>query len=1223
VDALVVNTTEGDQLFTLSGADKPYRLFFEGMAEGALTVLPDGSILSANPRMLDLAKMSLSTLVGTPFERLFEEETSTSLHALLRVKTPTMVPVEVTLHTGDGSDVAVALTASSLNLDGLRVNCILVTDITERRKAQESEHFHSALLAAAGEAIVVTDAVGHITFMNRAAEHQYGWTSEEVLGRLIVDTLPSEYAGEDASWVVGAAQAGQTWSGEFSVQHRMGQWIAVFGTVTPVFGDDGELLALIGITSDITERKKAEAARDASAQWFRSLIQHSSDIILVVDTGGAIRYASPSASAVLGYETDDLIGTALESFIHPEDLSIRDEAIAQVEELPLGAAAPLLQLRFRHASGEWRWLESVATNLLDEASVRGVVINCRDVTEKVNLSRAFQTLSRANQVLVRAASEESLLSDLCRTVVESGYPLAWVGFADKDDARAALDDGDAVATPESRRIMRVAAAAGETSFIPQLEVAWGGDEYRFGPMATALETSATQIVNDVLALPFDSPWRVQAEKHGFRSACALPLSVDGAVIGAVNIYSRSSGAFDEQSVGMLEELSANLAYGIGRMRERMLLGEREALLREAEQLAHAGHWRWTPATGDVEFLADEIFKIYGITREAWAGTPNALLAVVPDDERPNVASALARSAAGEVVEWFNSVVRPNGDVRQIRTRTSVLRDTEGRIKAVLGACVDYTEHAASRKSLLFQAQLLDNAGQAIVAADNGGVVTYWNRAAESMFGWPGSEALGQPIADVLPSDVTSEQSLEALAVLETGGTWHGDLTVRRRDGNTVQVSVTDTPSVDADGAIAGVIRVASDVSERRALELRLNQAQRLESLGLLAGGIAHDFNNLLTVVLNYASIIERDADGKVRQHAHQIVSAGEAAARLIRQLLTFARREPTHAEELDLNEVVVATKELLARTIGEHIRLTLRIGPAATVLIDRGRLEQVVVNLAVNASEAMPAGGNLSIDTSVVELDEGFAMLHPGVTPGPYGQIVVSDTGEGMSPDVMAHAFDPFYSTKGLDGGTGLGLATVYGIAQEAGGQVYLYSEVGVGTTVRVYLPLFDTHELARPLLSERSPRVGEGATILVVENQDLVRAVACDLIRENGYEVLEAASPADAIELAAANQIDLLLTDVIMPEMSGPALVALLAPTHPGLPIVYMSGYSADFLGVHGDLDADVILVQKPFNESTLIQAIGVAFGRIASMPLVHGDGPTDLVSTSVDQGSDRGGAR
>jgi PAS domain S-box-containing protein len=742
-------------------------------------------------------------------------------------------------------------------------------------------------------------------------------------------------------------------------------------------------------------------------------------------------------------------------------------------------------------------------------------------------------------------------------------------------------------------------------------------------MATALETSVTEIVNDVLSLPFYSPWRVQAEKHGFRSACALPLSVDGSVIGAVNIYSHISGAFDEKSVGMLEELSANLAYGIGRMRERGLLAEREALLREAEQLAHAGHWRWTPATGNIEFLADEIFDIYGITPETWAGTPAALLSFVPDDERPHVASALARSAAGEVVEWFNAVERPNGDFRQIRTRTSVRRDAEGRIKAVLGACVDYTEHAASRKSLLFQAQLLDNAGQAIVAADDGGLVTYWNRAAESMFGWAGNEALGQPIGAVMPSDVTPEQSAQALAVLNTGGTWRDELTVQDRDGNAVQVSITDTPSVDGEGAIVGVIRVASDVSERRDLELRLNQAQRLESLGLLAGGIAHDFNNLLTVVLNYASIIERDADGKVRQHAHQIVSAGEAAARLIRQLLTFARREPTHAEELDLNEVVVATKELLVRTIGEHIRLTVRIGPAATVLIDRGRLEQVVVNLAVNASEAMPAGGNLSIDTSVVELDESFAMLHPGVTPGPYGQIVVSDTGEGMSADVLAHAFDPFYSTKSLDGGTGLGLATVYGIAQEAGGQVYLYSEVGVGTTVRVYLPLFDTHEMTRPKLTELAPRVGQGATILVVENQDMVRDVACDLIRQNGYEVLEASSPADAIALAAVHGIDLLLTDVIMPDMSGPALVELLAPTHPGMPIVYMSGYSADFLGVHGDLNADVILVQKPFNEATLMQAIGVALGRASNKDTTARQGPTTLVSTSVKTSTNGGGSR
>ncbi len=1196
VDALVVTTTEGDQLFTLTGADKPYRLFFDSMAEGALTVLTNGTILWVNARMLELTKTTADQLVGSKIEHLFKGDSHTLLRAMLRSKASMVTPLELTMRTGDDGDVAVALTASPLNLDGLNVTCVLVTDITEQRRALESEHFHAELLAAAGEAIVVTDAEGHITFVNRAAELQYGWNTEEVFGRLIADTLPSKYAGEDASWVLDDAKAGRTWSGEFSVQHRSGDWIDVYGTVTPVFGDDGVLVALIGITADITERKEAETARDASEQWFRSLIQHSSDMIVVVDAMAVIRYVSSSGYAVLGYEDDELIGKNMPSFVHPEDLPILAEATLAVTVLPLGTAAPLALLRIRNASGEWRWLETVGTNLLHDSAVEGVVINCRDVTEKVHLSRALQTLSQANKVLVRADTESVLLSDICNTIVDSGYALAWVGFVDSIDAIDVATVGVGAATPDVQRVVRVGAAAGQVSFLPRMEFAWGGDEYWSEAVATTLETGTTQIINEMHAVTFDTPWRTRADAWGFRSACVLPMQVGAYVIGAMCIYSLTPDSFDAQSVELLGELTANLAYGIDRLRERGVLAEREALLREAERLAHAGHWRWSPARDHFEFLADEIFEIYGIARDQWPGTTEALLSFVPRDERQDVSAALARSAAGEAVEWHNTLVRPNGELRRIRTRTSIRRHDDGQIEAVLGACVDYTESAAGRKRLIFQAQLLDNAGQAIVAADNFGVVTYWNLAAEAMFGWSVDEALGRAITDVMPIVDFIDQFEDLLAVSERGGFWRGDLTVLHRDGTLVQISATDTPSHDGAGSPNGVIRVASDVSERRALELRLNQAQRLESLGLLAGGIAHDFNNLLTVILNYGSMIERGVDENASQQARKIVAAGESAARLIRQLLTFARREPIHVEKIDVNEVVLATQELLARTIGEHITMEVRSGQQAAVLIDRGQLEQVVVNLAVNACDAMPDGGLLTIETSVVELDEGFAKRHPGVIPRTYAQIVVSDTGRGMSPDVLAHAFDPFYTTRNFEGGTGLGLSTVHGIAKVAGGDVYLYSESGVGTSVRVYLPLCENDDATRRIVEKNTPTLREGTKVLVVENQDTVRVIACDLIRKRGCTVIEAATPADALKVAAEQRFDLILTDVILPDMSGPTLVKLLESTYGALPVVYMSGYSADFLGNHGDLDPDVILVQKPFTEAALLNAVGVALDAAVS---------------------------
>jgi len=1209
VDAVVMSTTDGDQLFTVNGADRPYRLFVEGMAEGAMSVLGDGTILSANSRMIDIANVSLSSLVGTPIERLLTDESLPTLRAILQATAPTTVPIEMMMHVGDGPDLAVSLTASPLDLDGLTVICILVTDITERRQAQEAQRFHTTLLAAANESIVVTDREGCVTFVNSSAEKLYGWSSEEMIGRLFSDILPIEdTGGSDASVSMTDVRAGQTWSGEYRVQHSSGRRIPVLGSFTPVYGVAGELVAVIGVAADVTERVKAEAALEANERWFRSLIQHSSDIILVIDAQGVLRYASPSGLSVLGYASIDLIGRTLAEFVHPEDLLANSSAIAETTARELGGASEVVRYRFRHASGEWRWLETIGTNLLKDAAVRGIVINGRDVSENVHITRALKTLRRANEVVMRADSEASLLSELCATIVDSGYELAWIGYVGPSGVLAANDEGqDRVLGHVS-----VVSAAGELMYLNEPDVSWSTDEYRCGPMASAINTGVTQVVNDIPAALNSRMWRVRAEAYCFQSACALPIRVDGVVIGAVNIYSFVPGAFDARSSETLEELTANLAYGISRHRDRSQLAERESLLREAEKLANVGHWRWTIGTGRIEFLADGILSIFGIARDESPDTLDAMLAFVPESERDDVAAHLDRAASGECAEWQNTIVRPDQGERRIRTSTSISRDAQGRIESVVGACLDYTEQALSTEELVFQAQLLDNAGEAIVASNEHGVITYWNRAAESFFGWTSADAVGQTITEVMPSGMTADQVVESNATFENGGTWQGELEVRRRDDTVIEVSVTDTPSYDGTGKNIGTIRVASDSSARRALEQRLGQAQRLESLGLLAGGIAHDFNNLLTVILNCGTFIERDGSDTERRHAHQIVTAGESAARLTRQLLTFARREQTRVERLNLNQVAVDIQELLTRTIGEHISLELRTGPPVTVEIDRGQLEQVLVNLAINASDAMPRGGKVIIEVGVADLDETYSKLYSDLEPGVYGQIVVSDTGHGMSSDVLAHAFDPFYTTKSDNGGTGLGLATVYGIAKSAGGQVNLYSEVGVGTTVRVYLPLLNVHDETRPALTESEAPSQRGATILIVEDKDDVRAVTCDILRHGGYVALEASNPAEAITLADTLDFDLLLTDVVMPEMSGPELVETMIATHPGLPVVFMSGYSADFLGTHGTLDAGVTLVQKPFTEAALLLAIGESLERSSAVSRIVEAAGTDAAPKS-----------
>ena len=382
---------------------------------------------------------------------------------------------------------------------------------------------------------------------------------------------------------------------------------------------------------------------------------------------------------------------------------------------------------------------------------------------------------------------------------------------------------------------------------------------------------------------------------------------------------------------------------------------------------------------------------------------------------------------------------------------------------------------------------------------------------------------------------------------------------------------------------------------------RLAQAQRLESLGQLAGGVAHDFNNLLAVILNYAEFAaeelaaatEADWAGRC-ESAHddleQISRAGERAAGLTRQLLAFARREVVQPQVLDLDTVVTAVEEMLRRTLGEHVELAISLaGGLHPVLADPGRLEQVLVNLAVNARDAMPGGGTLTIDTSNITVDaESIA----GGSESPLGQQVrlrVSDTGTGMPPEVVAHAFEPFFTTKSDGGGTGLGLATVYGILTQADGHIRIYSEPGGGTTFSITLPA--TTLAADPAAAEDTyQRTPSGETVLVVEDEAALREVTRRILARNGYQVITAASGPEAVEIARSYQgeIHLLVTDVVMPHMLGKEVAEQVLLIKPGAEVLFMSGYARPVLASQGRLEPGVALVEKPFSEADLLAKVG-----------------------------------
>jgi PAS domain S-box-containing protein len=472
-----------------------------------------------------------------------------------------------------------------------------------------------------------------------------------------------------------------------------------------------------------------------------------------------------------------------------------------------------------------------------------------------------------------------------------------------------------------------------------------------------------------------------------------------------------------------------------------------------------------------------------------------------------------------------------------------------------------------------------------------------NAAAADAFGYSRQDLTQMTIFDLYVPRDAQDAAEVAAADARKSNVRFGPITVRKKDGSLLRVLVT-TYEVVYGGRPARVSMV-EDVSQREKLERQLNQSQRLESLGQLAGGIAHDFNNLLGVIVNFALFAKEKvlASGNgspspglqlAVKDIDRIVRAGESAARLTHQLLAFARREVIRPEPIDVNSVVAELEPLVTRTLGEHIEFVTTAGKDLwPALMDPGQLEQVLTNLVVNARDAMPAGGKLVIDCENVNVDDAYAAGRPGLKPGRYVRIRVTDTGTGMDAATLSRVFEPFFTTKPKGQGTGLGLATVYGIVNQAGGDISIYSEVGVGTRAHVLLPASD--EAPSPPAAVTPPRERASATVLVVEDADDLREITELILTKNGYRVITAPNGVAALDVVKnrPDVIDLLLTDVVMPHMQGPELVKRVAALRPEIRVLYMSGYARPIVSAGGTLDDGVLLLEKPFTEPVLLAKV------------------------------------
>ena len=498
-----------------------------------------------------------------------------------------------------------------------------------------------------------------------------------------------------------------------------------------------------------------------------------------------------------------------------------------------------------------------------------------------------------------------------------------------------------------------------------------------------------------------------------------------------------------------------------------------------------------------------------------------------------------------------------------------------------------------RESQSRMALIVDSSQDAIIGKNLDGIITHWNKGAEQIYGYAAHEMIGKHISTIAPPDRADEIG----SILER--IRHGERveyfeSVRvTKDQKKLNMSISVSPIFDTDGKVVGASTIARNITAQKRVEDQLRQSQKMEAVGRLAGGVAHDFNNLLGIVTACSELLSSRVDSEGREYIDNIREAAKRGAALTKQLLAFSRRQPTSSQILDLNDRLKEISKLLRPLMGDDVEVVLLPRSAnAIVEADPGQLDQVILNLAVNARDAMPKGGKLLLETGVFDFDELFAREHPSMGAGRYVMLAISDNGIGMDEATKSRIFEPFFTTKEIGKGTGLGLATVYGIVNQIGGHIWVYSELGHGSTFKIYLPSAEKKiEEGAGKDEERLPPRRDGITILLAEDDVTMRRLTRRMLETHGYTVIEAEDGKTAIDAIASSRtrIDITLTDVVMKGMTGPELVLRLIESYPEMRVVYMSGYTGELVMHHG-VGNSIRLLEKPFTRATLLETLDAA---------------------------------
>ena len=793
--------------------------------------------------------------------------------------------------------------------------------------------------------------------------------------------------------------------------------------------------------------------------------------------------------------------------------------------------------------------------------------------------RALKTISECNQVLVRASSESELLHEVCRIIVEDGgYRLAWVGFPEGDEEKS----------------VSVAAFAGcDEGYLSSLQITWGDKERGQGPVGTCLREGQMVVCRNFLTDPKTAPWREAATKRGFASIISLPLLNENKIFAVLSIYAKDVNAFSDEEVRLLNELAEDLTYGIQAHRTRLQHQQAEEALKMREEIFSSIVSQAVDAIVLVDADTGRFSEFNASAHENLGYTRNEFTKLGLADIQAEHSSELIRHYIAQIRQHGSLAFETrhrhrNGEVREIRISARLINIQQHDYIAVVWG--DITESKRTGEKIREQAEMLQLAHDAITVRDLDQRITYWNRSAERIYGWPSSEAVGQFIHQLLKLE--PGKIAEARQFLLENGYWVGELIARTKDGREVLVESSWTLVRDAEGQPKSVLAFSVDITEQRKLEQQVARNQRIESLGTLSSGIAHDLNNVLTPIMMSIGLLKDQAhDPTLSKLIAGLESSTQRGAQLVKQILTFGRGVKGERIPVSLHAVAREIQLLIQETFPKSIQLECNL-PASLWLVigDPTQIDQILLNLAINARDAMPNGGKLTFTFENTVMDQATAALNSEIRPGSYVRIQITDTGMGMKKEIIERIFEPFFTTKPAGQGTGLGLSTTLGIVKSHGGFINVYSEPEQGSTFKVYLPARVTGEFteAEPATKQTLPR-GRGELILLVDDEEAICSTVKNILERFGYRVITAANGAEAVSLYAtqAKEIAAVITDMHMPIMDGPATIIALQAINPRVRIIGSSGLAANG-GVAKAASSGVRhFVPKPYSAEKILRTL------------------------------------